>query len=252
MRCARVICEIEEMDDRKLVSTGCYGRTLRERLPHVRERIAAAAERSGRDASAVRVVTVTKGHPAGAIGAAVAAGLLDLGENRVEELEEKVRLAGGLPVKWHVIGHVQRRKAARAARLATLVHSVDSLRLAARLSRCGEAEGRRIPVLVQVNASGEATKGGLPAATVQDGVGTMAELRGLRILGLMTMAPFTRDEAVLRSVFAKTRTLMEAAAAIPGVEGCELSMGMSNDYGLAVEEGSTMLRLGTALLGARP
>ena len=240
------------MDDRKLVSTGCFGSTLRERLPRVRERIAAAAELSGRDASAVRVVTVTKGHPPGAIGAAVAAGLLDLGENRVEELEEKVRLAGDLPVRWHMIGHVQRRKAGRAAPLAALVHSVDSLRLAERLSRSGEADARRIPVLVQVNASGEATKGGFPAASALDGIGEVAELRGLRVLGLMTMAPLTGDEAVLRGVFAKTRAVMEAAAGISGVEGRELSMGMSNDYGLAVEEGSTMVRLGTTLLGARP
>ena len=231
---------------------GCYQRTLRERLPRVRERIAVAAERSGRSPSSVRIVTVTKGHPLGAVGAAVEAGLRDLGENRVEELEEKVPLLGDIAVKWHMIGHVQRRKAGRAARLAALVHSVDSLRLAERLSRFGEAAGRRIPVLVQVNASGEATKGGLPAAAALDGIGRVAELGGLRVLGLMTMAPFTDDEAVLRSVFATTRAVMEAAAGISGVEGGELSMGMSSDYGPAVEEGSTMVRLGTTLLGARP
>ena len=229
----------------------CYQRTLRERLPCVRERIAAAAERSGRSPS-VRIVTVTKGHPLGAVEAAVEAGLRDLGENRVEELEEKAPLLGDVAVKWHMIGHVQRRKAGRAARLAALVHSVDSLRLAERLSRFGEAAGRRIPVLVQVNASGEATKGGFPTAAALDGIGRVAELGGLRVLGLMTMAPFTDDEAVLRSVFATTRAVMEAAAGISGVEGRELSMGMSSDYGLAVEEGSTMVRLGTTLLGARP
>ena len=240
------------MDNGTLASMSCYGRTLRKRLPRVRERIAAAAERSGRSPSAIRIVTVTKGHPPGAAGAAVEAGLLDLGENRVEEMEDKVPLVPERDVRWHMIGHVQRRKAGRAACLAALVHSVDSLRLAERLSRCGEAAGRRAPVLVQVNASGEATKGGFPAPAALDGIGKVAELGGLRVLGLMTMAPFTGDEAVLRSVFAKTRSVMEAAAGIPGVEGCELSMGMSNDYGLAVEEGSTMVRLGTTLLGARP
>ena len=233
-------------------SAGCYRRTLRARLPRVQEGIAAAAERSGRDASAVRVVTVTKGHPPCAVEVAVAAGLRDLGENRVEELEEKVPLMDDAAVRWHMIGHVQRRKAGRAARLAALVHSVDSLRLAERLSRFGEAAGRRISVLVQVNASGEAAKGGFPAAAALDGIGKVAELGGLRVLGLMTMAPFTGDEAVVRTVFAKTRAVMEAAAGISGVEGCELSMGMSNDYGLAVEEGSTMVRLGTTLLGPRP
>ena len=129
---------------------------------------------------------------------------------------------------------------------------MDSLRLAEKLSRFGEAEARRVPVLVQVNASGEATKGGFAAVGAVDAVGRIAELRGLSVRGLMTMAPFTGDEAVLRSTFGKVRAVMEAAAVLPGVEGCELSMGMSNDYGLAVEEGSTMLRLGTTLLGPRP
>ena len=229
-----------------------YARALHQRLPRVRDVIAAAAERSGRDPSSVRIVAVTKGHPVGAVRAAVAAGLRDIGENRVEELEEKLPVVGVADMRWHMIGHVQRRKAGRAARLATLVHSVDSLRLAEKLSRFGEAEGRRVPVLVQVNTSGEATKGGFPAVGAPDAVGKVAELGGLRVLGLMTMAPFTDDEAVLRSSFRKARAVMEAAAVMPGVEGCELSMGMSNDYGLAIEEGSTMVRLGTTLLGARP
>ena len=240
-----------------------YAHTLRERLPRVRDVIAAAAERSGRDPSSVRIVAVTKGHPVGAVRAAVAAGLRDIGENRVEELAEKLATVGDAPVdhrdamlprdvRWHMIGHVQRRKAVLAARLASLIHSVDSLRLAEKLSRFGEAEGRRVPVLVQVNASGEATKGGFPAAEALGAIGKVAELGGLRVLGLMTMAPLTDDEAVLRSSFRKVRALMEAAAVLPGVEGCELSMGMSNDYGLAIEEGSTMVRLGTTLLGPRP
>lgn len=229
-----------------------YARALHQRLPRVRDVIAAAAERSGRDPSSVRIVAVTKGHPVGAVRAAVAAGLRDIGENRVEELEEKLPVVGVADMRWHMIGHVQRRKAGRAARLATLVHSVDSLRLAEKLSHFGEAEGRRVPVLVQVNTSGEATKGGFPAVGAPDAVGKVAELGGLRVLGLMTMAPFTDDEAVLRSSFRKARAVMEAAAVMPGVEGCELSMGMSNDYGLAIEEGSTMVRLGTTLLGARP
>ena len=240
-----------------------YARTLRERLPRVREVIAAAAEQGGRDPAAVRIVAVTKGHPVNAVLAVAEAGLRDLGENRVEELDNKMGFLGDIVVedrdwayprdtRWHMIGHVQRRKAVLAARLASLVHSVDSLRLAEKLSRFGAVEGRRVPVLVQVNASGEATKGGFPVDGAVDAVGSVAELPGLRVQGLMTMAPFTDDEAVLRSTFGKVRAIMGAAAVLPGVEGCELSMGMSNDYGIAVEEGSTMVRLGTTLLGPRP
>lgn len=235
-----------------MVDKDVYRRGIRERLPHVLDRIAAAAERSGRDPSGVRIVAVTKGHAACAVEAAVEAGLRDIGENRVDELQRKRAALNDLAVNWHMIGHVQRRKAGPAARFAGLVHSVDSLRLAEKLSRLGEAEGRRIPVLVQLNVSGEATKGGFPEAEALDGVATVAALGGLRVLGLMTMAPFVADEAVLRSTFRKTREVMEAAAGTAGVEGRELSMGMSNDYEIAVEEGSTMVRLGTTLLGERP
>lgn len=233
-----------------------YHHAVAENLPRVRDRIAAAAERSGRDPGAVRVVAVTKGHPPGAIEAALAAGLRDIGENRVEELQRKAPLFEAEPVTWHAIGHIQRRKAAGAARLAALIHSVDSLRLAEKLSRLGEAEGRCIPVLVQVNASGEATKGGFPAARAPDeavaGIARVAGLPGLRVDGLMTMAPFVADEPTLRATFRTTRTVLEAARGIDGVGGRELSMGMSNDYETAVEEGSTMVRLGTTLLGRRP
>ncbi len=233
-----------------------YRIALERKLPRVRERIVAAAVRGDRDPGAVRVVAVTKGHPPAAIDAALAAGLRDIGENRVEELQRKVPLFEAGTVTWHAIGHVQRRKAAGAARLAALIHSVDSVRLAAKLSRLGAAEGRRVPVLVQVNASGEATKGGFPAARgldeALDGIGTVAALPGLHVGGLMTMAPFVADEAALRATFTRTREVLEAAAEIDGFAGRELSMGMSNDFEVAVEEGSTMVRLGTALFGERP
>lgn len=235
-----------------MVNKDVYYRGIRERLPRVLDRIAAAAERSGRDPFGVRIVAVTKGHAPCAVEAVAEAGLRVIGENRVEELQRKRAALNDLDVDWHMIGHVQRRKAGPAARLAGLVHSVDSLRLAEKLSRLGEAEGRRVPVLVQLNVSGEATKGGFAQAEALDGVAKVAALGGLRVLGLMTMAPFVADEAVLRSTFRKTRQVMEAAAGTPGVEGRELSMGMSNDYEIAVEEGSTMVRLGTTLLGERP
>ncbi|MDE2654764.1 MAG: YggS family pyridoxal phosphate-dependent enzyme [Gemmatimonadota bacterium] len=229
-----------------------YRRALRERLPRAQERIAAAAARSGRDAGAVRIVAVTKGHPHGVVEAALAEGLRDLGENRVEELAEKSPRFEGRGVRWHVIGHVQRRKAGGAARMAALVHSVDSVRLAAKLSRLGEAAGRRIPALVQVNTSGEAAKGGFPEGQALDGIATVAALGGLRVLGLMTMAPFTTDGRMLHDTFRRTRLLLEAAAGIDGLAGRELSMGMSNDFEIAIEEGSTMVRLGTTLFGERP
>ena len=233
-----------------------YHRTVANRLPRVRDRIATAAERSGRDPGQVRIVAVTKGHPRAAIDAALAAGLRDIGENRVEELRLKAPLFEDGTVTWHAIGHIQRRKAGGAAGLAALIHSVDSIRLAEKLSRLGEAQQRRVPVLVQVNASGEATKGGFPAAADLDrtlaDIGTVAALDGLRVMGLMTMAPFVADEATIRATFQCTRAALEAATTITGVAGRELSMGMSNDYEIAVEEGSTMVRLGTTLFGERP
>lgn len=231
---------------------------LAERLPRVRERIDAAARRSGRAPGSVRIVAVAKGHPAEAVQAVLNAGIADVGENRVEELEAKEPAFRGGGVRWHMIGHVQSRKAGRAARLANIVHSVDSVRLAEKLSRAAKASGRRLPVLLQVNASGEAAKGGFPAVAepeaAVDALAPVAALPGLRVQGLMTMAPFTRDEAVLRTTFRRARTLLAAAAdrGVPGFEAQELSMGMSNDYELAVEEGSTIVRLGTALLGERP
>lgn len=224
---------------------------VRERLSRVRDRIATAAARSGRGAEAVRIVGVTKGHPHGVVDAALAAGLRHLGENRVEELARKSPHFEGRGIVWHMIGHVQGRKAAGAARHAALIHSVDSLRLAGRLSRRGEAEERRIAVLVQVNASGEATKGGFPEAEALDAIGRLAALPGLRVQGMMTMAPFTTDERTLRDTFRRTRLVRDAAVGIDGVEGRELSMGMSNDFEIAIEEGSTMVRLGTTLFGRR-
>ncbi len=226
---------------------------VRRNARSVRERIAKAARRCGRDPASVEIVAVTKGHPTDAIRAAARAGLAVVGENRVEELERKVSEIGPeAGVDWHMIGHVQSRKAARAAAAADLVHSVASMRLATRLARAGEARERPVPVLVQVNASGEATKGGFAAAEALDGVAAVAALPGLRVRGLMTMAPLTDDEATLRSTFRALRRVMADVASVPGVAGRELSMGMSNDFEIAVEEGATLLRLGTVLMGPRP
>ncbi|MEX2584533.1 MAG: YggS family pyridoxal phosphate-dependent enzyme [Gemmatimonadota bacterium] len=222
-----------------------------ERLAKVRSRIAEAAERSARDASAVTIVAVTKTHPSAAVEAVLQAGLRDVGENRVQELESKVEEVGRAAVRWHLIGHLQRNKAKKAIELSDLIHSVDSVRLARKLSDEAVAADRRVEAMIQVNPSGEESKSGLEEDAVRDQIAEICGLPGLRIVGLMTMAPFTDDERVQRTVFAATRRLAESASSVSGFEGRHLSMGMSNDFEIAVEEGSTMVRLGTVLLGER-
>jgi pyridoxal phosphate enzyme (YggS family) len=222
------------------------------RLTAVRQRIAAACLRTGRDADGITIVAVTKTHPATAIAALLAAGIRDIGENRVQELEAKVAEVGRGTVRWHLIGHLQRNKARRAVELSDLIHSIDSVRLAEKLSEEAIIAGRVLEGLIQVNVSGEATKGGLEADHAMEEIGEICALPGLRIQGLMTMAPLTADEGVTRRVFAAARELCErAAGGISGFEARHLSMGMSADFELAVEEGSTMVRLGTVLLGER-
>lgn len=232
-----------------------YDRRLRESLPRVQERIEQAAARSGRG-NKVRIIAVTKGHPGTAIKAAVAAGLRDCGENRVAELESKVEDLGRDAATWHLIGHLQRNKVRKAIPLFDVVHSIDSLRLAQVLSDEAVRAGMVVQGLVQVNASGEEAKGGIDIAddvsAGVDAVRTIAALPGLKIQGVMTMAPFLDDEGVLRTTFKRTRRLFdECAAQVEGFDAQHISMGMSNDYEIAVEEGSTMVRLGTILFGER-
>jgi PLP dependent protein len=226
---------------------------LAARLASVRETIGAAAERSGRSANEVTIVAVTKTYPAAAVLAAREAGLADVGENRVQELAEKVEAVGRDMVTWHLIGHLQRNKARRALPSFDLLHSLDSTRLARELSDAAMAAGTTTRALVQVNASGEETKSGFALEELVEALGAICELPGLRVEGLMTMAPFTDDQAVIRRSFAATRAARDdAARQIPAFAGERLSMGMSNDYEVAVEEGSTLVRLGTVLFGARP
>jgi pyridoxal phosphate enzyme (YggS family) len=228
-----------------------YRERLAEKLPRLRDRIAGAAVAAGRSPDAVRLVAVTKAHPLEALEAALDAGLRDLGENRVEELEHKVTALGRDRAVWHMIGHIQGRKAARAVGLAHMIHSVDSVRLAQRLSRTAVERSLEVPVLAQVNTSGEESKSGLAFASAVEEVHRMAELPGLDVGGLMTMAPFVDDEAVLSAAFGCLRETLEAVRAVaPGV-GAELSMGMTNDLEIAIREGSTVVRIGTALFGER-
>lgn len=221
-------------------------------LPEIRGAIEDAASRGGRRGSDVCIVAVTKGHPPDAVRAALEAGIHDVGENRVEALEERVRQYGRDGIRWHMIGHLQSRKAGRAAEASHLVHSVDSLKLGERLSRWGVEAASTVSILLQVNTAGEESKSGVPPAEAQDVLGALVELPGLEVRGLMTMAPFTGDEAVLRGAFSGLRRIQEEAVRhVGGYAGRDLSMGMSNDFVVAVEEGSTIVRLGTALFGER-
>jgi hypothetical protein len=194
------------------------------------------------------LVAVVKTVPVGVVRDAVAAGLTDLAENRVQEAEEKID-AVGRAVRWHLVGHLQRNKAGRAAGLFDRIHSIDDQDLAESLSRRARAAGRVIRGLVQVNVSGETSKHGVaPAALVGLLEGT-ARLPGLAIDGLMSIGPIDAGEA--RRCFARTRELRDGAERSLGIELPELSMGMSADYEAAIEEGSTLVRVGTALFGPR-
>ena len=220
---------------------------LAERLSEVRERIEAAATRGGYG-QAVRVVAVTKGHGSEAVAAAWHAGLEDVGENRVQEALQKMASVTE-QVRWHLIGHVQRNKV-KWLQHFQLVHSVDSPRLADAVDAYGASRGRPVDVLVQINVVGEETKGGFAPSDMEREAERLASLRGIRVLGVMTMAPFDTGERTLRTVFAGARNVRRLLAAA-GHEATELSMGMSNDFEIAVEEGATLVRLGTVLFGAR-
>ena len=231
--------------------TSTYDERVAVSLPEIRDRISDAAGRSGRGSADVTLVAVTKAHPIEAVQAALSHGLFDLGENRTEELEWKRAAVEEGRVQWHMIGHVQRRKAPRLVGVADLVHSIDSVRLAERLSNAAVEAGKVVSVLVQVNTSGEESKGGFRGDGLKDEVRRVLDLPGLEIRGLMTMAPLTDDEALLRRTFEGVRMLHEELRAFGGYCGEHLSMGMTNDFEIAIEEGSTMIRIGTALFGKR-
>jgi hypothetical protein len=218
------------------------------RVAVARETIAAARSRGGHGQE-VRLVAVTKTFGAEAVRAAWSAGVADVGENKVQEALGKMDAAGP-PVRWHLIGHLQRNKVKWLDRFH-LVHSLDSLRLAESIDAWARTQGRVVDALVQVNVAGEATKGGFELAELSQAAERLLALERLRVVGVMTMAPYTADARVLRSTFGGAR---EARARLraAGHPATELSMGMSNDYEIAVEEGSTCVRLGTILFGARP
>jgi pyridoxal phosphate enzyme (YggS family) len=220
---------------------------LAGRVSEIRERISAATARGGHG-QRVTIVAVTKTHEADAVQAAYDAGVVDVGENRVQEALRKMPDVAA-PVRWHLIGHLQRNKVKSLANFA-LLQSLDSARLADAVSAFGAGEGITVPALVQINVAGEATKGGYAPDGIEREAARLRTLEGLTVRGVMTIAPEGATEAALREVFAGARSALAMLAAA-GHPATELSMGMSGDFEVAVEEGATMVRLGTILFGAR-
>lgn len=226
---------------------------VNERVAEIRGLIADAIGRGGH-AQAVRIVAVTKTHGPDAVEAARSAGILDVGENKVQEaLDKQDALGASQPwaaeVRWHLIGHLQRNKVKFLDRFS-LLHALDSARLADAVNEHGARRGRPVDALLQVNVAGEETKGGFEESHVEMEAARLRSMSGVRVTGVMTMAPFDAEEDTLRRVFAGARKARDVLLAA-GHPAHELSMGMSGDYVTAVEEGATMVRLGTVLFGAR-
>jgi len=218
--------------------------TIAERVAHVRQRVERAAERAGRSPADVTIVAVSKGFPPSAIDEAVVAGIADVGENRVQEAAAKIVALRPLPITWHLVGHLQTNKAKTALELFDIIHSVDSLHLAEVLSHPDRSGP--LPILLEVNAAGEASKFGFSPSEVAAAAQAVARLPHLDLRGLMTVAPFVSDPETVRPVFRELRRLRDAL----GLR--ELSMGMTDDFEVAIEEGATLVRIGRAIFGERP
>lgn len=226
--------------------------SIAENLTRVREQIANAAIRSGRSPESVRLVGVTKTVDLERIEEAVSAGLQILGENYVQEARSKIEQFGE-EVSWHFVGRLQTNKAKYAVKLFDMIETVDSIKLTAELNRRAQSLGRVIPVLIQLNLAAEQTKGGLEPSECFPLIHQLAELEHLQVRGLMTMPPFFNDPDRARPYFRQLRELSQviAESGLPGVEMAELSMGMSGDFEVAIEEGATLVRVGTAIFGER-
>lgn len=219
-------------------------------LEAVHRRIEAAAARAGRDPADVELVAVSKTYPPEAVRDAAAAGHLLFGENRVQEAAAKIPLCPSR-LRWHLVGHLQSNKAAAAVRLFDCIHSVDSPRLLLDLERHALEQGRRLSVLVQVNVSGEISKSGLPPSALPSVLDLVPTLRAVSVDGLMTIPPASENPEDARPFFRALRELRDAAAEAACVPLPHLSMGMTHDMDIAVEEGATFVRVGTGIFGAR-
>ena len=224
--------------------------SIADNLEAVRRRIAAASERAGRGAGAVRLLAVSKTHGPEAVRAAAACGQARFAENRVQEAAAKIPECPGR-LEWHLIGHLQGNKVAGAARLFDWVHSVDSAKVLEALDRAAGEAGRTLQALVQVNVSGERTKSGLAPEAVPAVLELGTRLRNVRIRGLMTIPPLAADPEKARPFFRTLRERRDGWAAESGLDLAELSMGMTHDLDVAIEEGATFVRVGTGIFGAR-
>ena len=227
---------------------------LRENLAAVRERIHNAAERSGRSDAEIKLVAVSKMHPAYLIQDAIGAGVVAIGENRVQEAEEKILSVGRNAVEWHLIGHLQSNKARRAVQFFDVIQSLDSVDIAKRLERVCIEDGRSaLPVFIEVNLAGEETKTGIAEEELPKLVRFLRSCLCVQLSGLMILPPFFDEVERVRPYFQRLRVLRDELQA-EGAFGTgvgELSMGMSHDFEIAIEEGATVVRVGTAIFGSR-
>lgn len=227
---------------------------LRDRFADVRERIETAARACGRSPEDITLVAITKTHPAETLKAALDLGAKDFGENRVQEAEQKINEIGRDAARWHLVGHLQTNKARRAVQLFDVIHSLDSAGLAERLDRMCSEEGKQsLGVLVQVDLGGEATKSGIELAELPILLSTLKQCPRLHLMGLMTLPPYFKNPDCSRPFFKTLRELRDELHSQGhfGAAKGELSMGMSHDFEVAIEEGATMIRVGTALFGER-
>jgi pyridoxal phosphate enzyme (YggS family) len=220
----------------------------------VRLRIASAAERAGRTSKDVQLIAVSKTHPAEVVRTAIGAGVTDLGENRVQEADDKIDEVGRKAACWHLIGHLQSNKARRAVQLFDVVHSLDSVALARKLDHaCQDLQRDLLPVLIQVDLGHEATKSGVDESELPKLIDGVNACGRLSLIGLMTLPPFFEDPELTRPFFVKLRELRDrfALQGAFGDRAGDLSMGMTHDFEIAIEEGATMVRVGTAIFGER-
>jgi len=228
--------------------------TLSERFADVRERVATAARRSQRSPDEVALIAISKTHPVEILRDGLKAGITDFGENRVQEAEEKILTLGRSAARWHLVGHLQTNKAGRAVKLFDCIHSLDSVDLAERLDRLCVAEGRaQLEVLVQIDLGGEQTKTGIDPGALPGLLSALKECQRLHLIGLMTLPPYFENPDCARPYFKTLRELRDELHVQGhfGERAGELSMGMSHDFEIAIEEGATMVRVGTAIFGER-
>lgn len=227
---------------------------LGARLARIRAQIEAAALRCGRLPEEVTLIAISKTHPASIVRTAIALGATDIGENRVQEAEQKIKEVGRTAARWHLVGHLQTNKARRAVQLFDVIHSLDSLELARRLDRlCGQEGRKSLPVLIQVDLGHEETKSGIDEGQLPELIDGLTSLERVQLVGLMTLPPFFEDPEQVRPFFRRLRELRDdlATQGAFGEGTGELSMGMTQDFEVAIEEGATMVRVGTAIFGQR-